>query len=447
MTEPDPIQQLAERLRATGLLGKPGMLSRLFDYLVERSVAGMPPKEIEIAIDVFGKDESFAVAQDSTVRVYVHKLRRKLEEFHAHAGSDEAARLVLPKGEYRILLEPLDVPAAAVEEQPTPSPPSSPHAERRRWFNLRNAMAAATGCLLLVCAGLLGFHLHPGAPASELDTVRDNPIWARLLADDRPIVVVVGDYYIFGETDPRSGAVKRMVREFSINSARELEEQLQSDPQLNGRYEDLELAYLPTSTAFAMRDVLTTLAAPGQPQQRVQIVLASDLTTDMLRTSHIIYIGYISGMRQLQELAFQHSRLSVGSSFDELIDKRTGQRYVSQAGELPEAGTTYRDYGFFSSFPGPTGNRFVIIAGTRDVAVMETAQALTRAWPLAELARSIHNESFEALYEVAGLNRSNLSGRLLFSAALGSPQRRPSKEPDSTENNFFLADLNDEHGR
>jgi hypothetical protein len=445
MTEPEPIQQLAERFRATGLLGKAGMLSRLFDYLLERSIAGTPPKEIEIAIEVFGKDESFALAQDSTVRVYVHKLRRKLEAFQAQAGRDAAARLVLPKGEYRIGLERLDAPAADIVEQPTA--PRSPQIEPRSWLNLQNAIAAAVGCFLLACTGLLGFHLHPAAPASELDTVRSNPVWAKILNDDRAIVVVVGDYYIFGETDPGSGAVKRMVREFSINSARELEEQLQSEPQLNDRYEDLDLAYLPTSTAFAMRDVLTTLAAPGQPQQRVQVVLASDLTTDMLRSSHIIYIGYISGMRQLQELAFQHSRLKVGSSFDELIDKRTGQRYVSQAGQLPESGTTYRDYGFFSSSRGPTGNRFVIIAGTRDVAVMETAQALTRAWPLAQLARSIQSESFEALYEVAGLNRSNLSGRLLFSAALGGRQSQPSKDPGTTENNFFLADLTDDHSR
>jgi hypothetical protein len=442
MIESEHIQQLAERFRATGLLGKPGMLGRLFEYLLERSIAGTPPKEIEIAIDVFGKDPSFAVAQDSTVRVYVHKLRRKLEEFHAQAGRDDAAHLVLPKGEYRIVIEGHDAPAAEITEQPLP-----PELEQRSRFRVQNALAAAAGCFLLLCAGLLGFNLRPGTPVSELDTVRGSPVWARLLDDDRPIIVVVGDYYIFGETDPRSGAVKRMVREFSINSARELEEQLQSDPQLNGRYEDLDLAYLPTSTAFAMRDVLTTLAAPGQPQQRVQIVLASNLTTDMLRTSHVIYIGYISGMRQLQELAFQHSRLSVGSSFDELIDKRTGERYVSQAGQLPEAGTMYRDYGFFSSFPGPTGNRFVVIAGTRDVAVMETAQALTRAWPLAELTRSTQSESFEALYEVAGLNRSNLSGRLLFSAALGGHQSRPSKHPDATDNNFFLADLNNDHGR
>jgi hypothetical protein len=439
MPDSEQIQQLAERFRASGLLGKPGTLSRLFDYLMARSVAGAPPKEIEIAIDVFGKDESFSVSQDSTVRVYVHKLRRKLEELQE---PDATTRLVLPKGEYRIALEHCATVASDSGAAEPSSPPTLPAPPR-----LRNWLAAAVYGAAIACTSWIGFSTNARGPASELDTVRSSPVWAQLLDDHRPVVVVVGDYYIFGETDPRSGAVHRMVRDFSINSPRELEEQLQSDPKLSGRYENLDLAYLPTSTAFAMRDVLTTLAAPGQPPQRVQIVLASNLTTDMLRSAHIIYVGYISGMRQLQELTFQRSRLSVGASFDELIDRRSGQQYVSRAaGRLPESGTPYRDYGFISSFPGPTGNRFVIIAGTRDVGLMETAQALTRAWPLQELARSTQSDSFEALYEVAGLDRSNLSGRLLFSAALGGAERPPAKPRPSNDNNFFLADLNDEHG-
>lgn len=438
MTDSEQILTLAERFRGAGLLGKPGTLSRLFDYLISRTVSGTPPKEIEIAIDVFGKDESFAVSQDSTVRVYVHKLRRKLEEFHALAGRDQPTRLVLPKGEYRFVVVAADSLAIELAEQPAPAAAlvGKPFDGR----GTRNSVVAGF-CCALVCAIALAFHWRSESPPSELDVVRKSPIWAQLLDDDRPIVVVVGDYYIFGETDARSGAVTRMVREFSINSPRDLEEQLQSDPRQSSSYEDLDLAYLPTSTAFAMRDVLTTLAAPGQSSQRVQIVLASDLTTDMLRSSHVIYIGYISGMRQLQELAFQRSRLSVGSSFDELIDKRTGQRYVSQAGRAPATGATYRDYGFFSSFPGPTGNRFVIIAGTRDVAVMETAQALTRAWPLRDLTQTLQNESFEALYEVAGLNRSNLSGRLLFGAALDSTDSPPARRPATADDGQFLADL------
>ena len=51
----DELQQQADQVRAGGALGKPGALSRLFDYLLERSLAGEAPKEIEIALQVFGK--------------------------------------------------------------------------------------------------------------------------------------------------------------------------------------------------------------------------------------------------------------------------------------------------------------------------------------------------------------------------------------------------------
>jgi hypothetical protein len=444
MTNTEHILTLAEHIRGVGILGKPGSLSRLFDYLVERTVEGTPPKEIEIAIDVFGKDKSFAVAQDSTVRVYVHKLRRKLEELHARAECTEVPHLVLPKGEYRFIVATAGGTDGKVLHDPAAAAPPVAQASGSRVGGFSRSVFVGLCCAIL-CGIALTLYWRFSGPAGELEAVRASPLWADILDDNRPIIIAVGDYYIFGETDSRSGAVTRMVRDFGINSARDLEDQLQTDPRQSSSYEDLDLAYLPTSTAFALRDVLTILAAPNQPLQRAQIVLASDVTTDMLRASHLIYIGFISGMRQLQELAFQRSRLSVGSSYDELIDSRTGHHYVSQAGRVPESGT-YRDYGFFSSFPGPTGNRFVIIAGTRDVAVMETAQALTRGETLRDLGDTLRNASFEGLYEVAGLNRSNLSGRLIFGAPVaGSERPSVGRSAASNDEQFLAGARNDKH--
>ena len=100
---PDELIHHAEQFRASGLLGKPGMLSRLFDFLLARSLEGDAPKETEIALQVFGKRPGFDVSQDAVVRVYVHKLRRRLEEFNARRSG--SAKIVIPKGEYRLLLE------------------------------------------------------------------------------------------------------------------------------------------------------------------------------------------------------------------------------------------------------------------------------------------------------------------------------------------------------
>jgi hypothetical protein len=119
MTSPNELRQRAEQFRASGLLGKPGALSRLFDFLLARSLTGEVPKEIEIALEVFGKSTTFDVAQDSVVRVYVHKLRRRLEEFAARSLSAHDSRISIPKGEYRLVLEsPVEASEPVVAPQP-----------------------------------------------------------------------------------------------------------------------------------------------------------------------------------------------------------------------------------------------------------------------------------------------------------------------------------------
>jgi hypothetical protein len=59
------------------------------------------------------------------VRVYVHRLRRKLDEFYAGPGKDQPMRLILPKGGYLLALEPLAMPEPEPEE-PEPEPDIEP---------------------------------------------------------------------------------------------------------------------------------------------------------------------------------------------------------------------------------------------------------------------------------------------------------------------------------
>ncbi len=113
------------------------------------------------------------------------------------------------------------------------------------------------------------------------------------------------------------------------------------------------------------------------------------------------------------------SSLSIGASFDELIDLTTGTAYVSEAGGPIKDAVRYRDYAYFSTFKGPNGNQHVIIAGTRDTAVMQTAEVVAGSRKLKELSgRAGQVSSFEALYEVYSVNRTNIESRLLVATAL-----------------------------
>jgi hypothetical protein len=236
-----------------------------------------------------------------------------------------------------------------------------------------------------------------------------------MLNTDRPLLLVLGDYYIFAETD-QNMEVQRLVREFSINSAGDLDQYLKLHPELADRYQDMQLNYLPTSAAYALKDVLPLLAGASA---RTRVVMASDLTPEMLKSSDVVYVGYLSGMGMLADLVFSGSRFDVGESLDVLIDRNSGKRYISQAA-LPVPGEQkYHDFGYFATFAGPTGNQIMIIAGTRDVAVMHTAESVTHPDSLQQLsARSNNLRSFDALYDVFAMNGTNLTGTLLLTGKI-----------------------------
>jgi hypothetical protein len=394
------------RVQASGALGE-ARLRRMFDYLAEKSLAGQSPKEIAIAMDVFGKNSDFDVSQDALVRVYIHKLRKALDEYYASSSNAGSTELHIPRGEYR-----LRVSAKAPDKTPEVPIPAAPQ-RRRAWVGL--GAAALLGAFGVVLVG--AFALWFWTPRSDLERVRASPIWSSLLKDDRPIIIVVGDYYLIGETDDSMG-VNRLIREYSVNSKNDLDHYVQEHPELADRYMDVGLRYLPISTAFALRDVMVVLAPQNR---RISVSKMSDIEPSSLKSADIVYIGYLSGMGMLQDLIFAGSRFSVGDSYDEVFDKRTRVSYLSEIGSDimdPPQPTgkekTYHDYGVFEKVRGPGGNTIIVISGTRDAGVTQTAEVFTSAQKLKELEqKSDVKLPMEALLEVSAVDGVNLNGKLL----------------------------------
>jgi hypothetical protein len=404
----DALRQEVNRVQASGVLGE-ARLRRMFDYLAEKSLAGQSPKEIAIAMDVFGKSTDFDVSQDALVRVYIHKLRKALEEYYASSSIAGSTELHIPRGEYRLRLNAKapDKTSDRTSDAPIPAVPR----KRRRWVGL------GTTALLSATVLVGAFVMWLWTPRSDIERVRASPIWSSLLKDDRPIIIVVGDYYLIGETDDSMG-VNRLIREYSVNSKNDLDHYVQEHPELADRYMDVGLRYLPISTAFALRDVMVVLAPENR---RISVSKMSDIEPSSLKSADIVYIGYLSGMGMLQDLIFAGSRFSVGDSYDEVFDKRTRVSYVSEIGSDimdPPQPTgkekTYHDYGVFEKVRGPGGNTIVVISGTRDAGVTQTAEVFTSAQKLKDLEqKSDVRLPLEALLEVSAVNGVNLNGTLL----------------------------------
>ena len=422
-TEAELIKEQAAKIAESGALGRSRSYGRLLSFLVDCAASDRTPKELEIAMEVFGRGADFDPSQDSMVRVYAHNLRQKLEHYYATTGRGETPQLVLARGEYRISLVAISAPvetvdgavsAATLAAAPVPAPQREP-VRRPRW------VFAAAGLALLALGVVLGvtITLRQVPPEPAAAAVARSPLWAGLLDDELPVLLVVGDYYIYGELD-EDGDVARLVRDFSVGSSKELDELMMNDSSLMSRYLDLDLTYLPTGSAFALLEVLRVLNTSNKP---LRVVSMSEMNEADLKSSHVVYVGYLSALDKLEDFVFASSSLAIGYTYDELRNTETGELYTSEAG-MPEVNRNYRDYAFISTFPGPGGNQLMIVAGTRDAGLMQAAHALADPMFVASMeqmrpdASKAQPPSFEMLYEVTGYGRTNLDAMLVHTAAL-----------------------------
>lgn len=404
----------ADRIRRSGVLGRPGQLTRLFDFLVERSADADPPSETDIASEVFNRGREFIPGQDAVVRVNIHRLRKRLDDFYLRHGFSGPERLALPRGEYRLVVEA----ASATEGEPTRA--QSPAALHTSQDSQRQSpaekpvgkIAVSRRSLFLGAAGLGVAHIAGWGAATYVQSrpkgfLGGSP-WSVYERAAAPLLIVLGDYYIFGDTDEK-GQVVRLTREFFINSRDELYQYMMENDDLHYRYMDLDLRYLPTSVATALQDLAPLMAR----HPSAQIIGASQVSPQMLRDHDVVYVGYLSGLGPVRHPAFRGGRLTVGGSFDQIIDHKAGRTYESEAALVPPPQGLVRDYGYFTRFPGPTGNTISIIAGARDIGLSGVAEAMTTPSLLKSLPRIRDDQAIEVLFEVEGQNGANLKTKLL----------------------------------
>ncbi|HHX82402.1 MAG TPA: hypothetical protein GX696_05405, partial [Pseudomonadaceae bacterium] len=316
MIEAEELRAACQRIIQSGELGRSRTYAAILEYLAEQAIVGSSPKEISIAMDVLGRDADFDVGKDSIVRVHIYHLRNKLNTYYAKHGKKERYRLDIPKGQYMLAATRNDAPGASPEEARSISGELQQRRPLTPWL--------AAGAIVLLLFNLFN-RPEPVAPDVAPNPFAVSPLWAALLDDDLPVLVLVGDYYIMGEVD-ETGRVSRMVREFDINSSLDL--RLQQQGGHLSRYLNLDLNYTPTSIPIVLASVMQVFAADAG---RVKVKLMSDFNTNDLVGNHVVYLGYLSGLEGLRDLVFAASGLATGLTFDELVNIDSNERYQSSS--------------------------------------------------------------------------------------------------------------------
>jgi hypothetical protein len=431
------VRQHLQKLLASEQMEKSEASQRLLRYLADRALRGETPKETEIAIDVFGRDASFNSAEESLVRVAVRALRRRLYDYYAGPGQLDEMHFDVPKGGYRLLclrreLAPSHAPHAEVAEATalpgadSPAPPGPENLaataragamSRRKWVS-RWALAATA---VLTASVILNGYFWLNRPTLPVDPaiaeIARSPFWSGIIDSNRPLMLVLGDGFMYTNVDPLTGRVQ-LIRDRAINSSEELRVFLAENPSIAAGRGQRYTSMLQKSTAIGMASVLRLVSHPGR---EIEVRARDDLQVDDLQKYDIIYVGPLSRLGPLAGHYELQSRYRYEQQTTAIRDIVTGKTFLPE-GELTGKHT---EYALAARFVGPAGNHIVILTpGARNSGMLLTVRMFTSPGGLQDVEKKLRAfrdplpDTFEALLSLTSFGQTDVAAEVLDVHAL-----------------------------
>lgn len=236
---------------------------KLLDYLVKKTLEKEYVKEAHIAIDVFKKEKDFDPSLDSTVRVYVGKVRKMLETFYLTDESKNAGlKISIPKGHYQVEFEKLE--------------------KKRRLSQLK---FASTIFAFLTLGSLILFFIHfindKNSLFSHSRTVSTNPVWKEYSKSNLPTMIVVGDFFFMQK---RIDDKRYFLRSSEINSS----EDFVTNQMDTLGFEEYRFTYSSSEMSECVSCFIPLLI---NNKEVFKIKQASLLTWEDVNSNNIIFVG------------------------------------------------------------------------------------------------------------------------------------------------------------
>ena len=375
----------------------------LLKYLFNAYKEGEEKKEITIALEFFRKSTDFDPTSDSSVRVYISKLRKKIEYYNKTAGLAENFKLQIPKGQYNLLFTHSDSITPLVKKN-------------------RSIIPILLGIIviLLITIIFLSNQYFSSSPKIE-SQFSNNPVWAEFVNSSKPTILVFGDYYFLYEFDEKIYN-RLFIRNTKINSLDDLNNYVERYPEKKNKLFPLEFTYLRPSSSFSLLHIL-----PLFNSSSVKMIpkLASELTWSDIENSNLIYIGPFKNMHILDKLleklnlSFNSNPFSKGHSTLYLNDEDGNVLSEFEATSKSQE-ESYLDFGVLAKFKGSKDNTIMFILGFDELAIMSAVTTITDT-----NYEAIKNNDpdkteikqpyyFNMIFETEGFRRTNLSYKVRY---------------------------------
>jgi len=373
---------------------------KLLAYLVEASINNKTPKEYDIATDVLHKTPDFDPSQDTIVRVHIYNLRKKLDHYYSHEGSEEEFRIELPKGHYEINF--VDFKKSKIK---TGTP-------RYYWL---------VPIVLLILSNL--FFLVKYFSAKEtpksVNCCLASPIWKDFLTSGLAKQIVLGDHFFFIK-DSDNREKRTILRRDDINTWDEFS--VYKAAQIERRnYIKLRYPMFPRNSVWPFADIVNLFS---KTDQNFSLNYSSNVTGNDFKNNDMLFIGSLHTLTNLSQI-FRNSNFkyqiypNVVSYYDEINDT------LITCPEVGDPVTYHIDYGIVRKIPGPTNNIIFIFTSFHETGTIGIIKYFMNQATLQELEQKFMQKMghvppfYEILFKASGYNRTDYTTEIVYLTEIG----------------------------
>ena len=401
--------KLVDRILASKEFSSSKVYQSYLTYLVHATEEGKSPKEITIAIDVFGKNAAFNPAEDTIVRSHTYTLRKKLDTYYYNEGRNERYRLRIPKGHYEVqILDRHD----ALQTQST---------------LIRTAVRYYPWLIIMILLFFviyLWYALHSVEKDffSQQHIKADDPVWKSFIQTDTPLMVVPGDHYFF--TDYFEKYHKDLtVRDVTINSDAEFDSLRNRYPQYDIR--PANEPYFPYHSLWSLPPILDVLYSLNK---KPILRRSSAVSPQILDEYNFIFVGSIKTLYVLRHTLSQtHFQFSVSPHIITYTPPDSGAPQTYRT-NLHSTGPN-EDLVLALKLPGPVNNTIFLIASYHSLGAPDIASYLTTPERRIELENLFSKkyghfpEYFEILFRVIGIDKTAYTTEILVANEIGDSRQ------------------------
>jgi DNA-dependent RNA polymerase auxiliary subunit epsilon len=392
MIEESVKQKTIEKILSSQEFADNKIKRELLEYLYQAEKQGHSVKEITIAREFFDRHISSDFANDSYVRNFIYKLRKKLDSYYRNEGKDEKVRLIIPKGRYHV--EFIDK--------------NSQKLKAKQYGQYKYILAIP---LILIFIFVLFWEVTVKSKYVPIHPVTKHLFWGDFIKSEIKTGLVIGDIVLYSEYDSELQKW-RTILDPDVDTVEDFTSFVQEHPERNVSLSNVTRIHMST-----VPNLMKILPIFYSVRNQIFFEWSAELSWDDLRKNNIIYIGNV---RSLQILKNLYNDKTIKVQHPEIIF------LTDLSGDTLE---TYRNvvtqeysetYAIISKFPGPSNNIILLLLGTDYPSRIFLIDRLSETTFLEELDQKLmekfgkYIQYFEALIKVSGYFRIGFKHEILY---------------------------------